>query len=336
MPNPIGPQFPERRQPSPAAPDVSVLIPVYNRAQLVVEAIDSALAQTRPDLEVIVCDNASTDGTWEQVQARARLDPRIRAFRSVSNAGPVANWRRCAAQARGRLSALLFSDDRWLPGFLERAVPELEHPEVGLVFSSVAVERAEGPPLLLYGGFPAGRRPGAEFVARHLGFEHGRDVPSSPGCALFRTGDLVAGLATPWDDPLGIGFERHGAGPDLWLYLATAARYPSVVHLAEPLVVFRQHAGNLTYSPGVALGYAAARQRFVEVPGTSGLVPGDYRFAQATRLSRIDGGAAGEALLDRLDPRPSQVARRVHGLKRAAAAAWRRIRSRPVAKPGRP
>ena len=179
----------------------------------------------------------------------------------------------------------------------------------------------------------------AMFVQEALeteGFEHGRDVPSSPGCALFRTGDLVAGLATPWVDPLDIGFERHGAGPDLWLYLATAARYPSVVHLAEPLVTFRQHAGNLTHSRGVALGYAAARQRFVEVPGAAGLVPGDYRFAQATRLSRIDGGAAGEALLDRLDPRPSQVARKVNGLKRAAAAAWRRVRSRPVARPGRP
>jgi Glycosyl transferase family 2 len=307
------------------APDVSVLVPVFNRAQLVIEAIDSALAQTYRDLEVIVCDNASTDGTWERVLERARGEPRIRAFRSELNAGPVANWRKCAELARGRLAALLFSDDRWLPGFLERAVPGLDGPDVGFVFSSVMVERTAAPSLLLYSQFPEGRRPMAEFVGRHLGFEHGRNVPSSPGCALFRTRDLVAGLRATWADPLGIGFERHGAGPDLWLYLAAAARYPALIHLGEPQVVFREHVGNLTHSTGVSMGYAAAMQRFVEEPGATGLVPGDFAYAQVTRISRGGGGAAAQALLSRMESRPSLLALKAHGAGRAVRAVWQRV-----------
>jgi Glycosyl transferase family 2 len=309
------------------APEVSVLVPVFNRAQLVIEAIDSALAQTYQDLEVVVCDNASTDATWERIQERARGEPRIRAFRSERNAGPVANWRKCAAHARGRLSGLLFSDDRWLPRFLERAVPELERPEVGFVFSSVLVERTGEPSLLLYSQFPEGRRPMAEFVGRHLGFEHGRNVPSSPGCALFRTKDLVAGLEATWADPLGIGFERHGAGPDLWLYLAAAARYPSLAHLGEPLVIVGEHVGNLTRSAGVALGYAAALQRFVEESAATGLVPSDFAHAQVTRISRAGGGAAALALLSRMESRPSLFALKAHRVGRAISSAWQRVKA---------
>ena len=307
-------------------PDVTVIIPVFNRPRLVIEAIDSTLAQTSPDLEVVVCDNASTDSTWERIQERARDTPRLRPWRAVENMGPLENWRRGAAMARGRLAALLFSDDRWQPRFLERAAPALEDPEVGFVFSTVSVERAEGPPLLLYDQFPAGKRPMAEFVARHLGLENGRHVPSSPGCALFRTKDLVDGLEATWPDPHGIGFARHGAGPDLWVYLAAATRYPALVHLAEPLVVFRDHRDTLTRSPGVSLGYAAARQRFVDQVGVMGLTPGEWSVAQMSRIGHLDDGAASAALMSMIRPRPSAWARWTLGVRRPASAWWSRRR----------
>ena len=307
-------------------PDVSVVIPVYNRPRFVIEAIDSALAQAGVDLEVIVCDNASTDGTWERVQERAAGEPRLRSWRAASNMGPLENWRKGASLAQGRLAALLFSDDRWQPGFLARAVPALEAPDVGFVFSTVVVEQPEGPPFLLYDQFPAGKRPVAEFVGRHLGAESGRTVPSSPGCALFRTADLVAGLATPWPDPLAIGFSRLGAGPDLWVYLAAAARHPALVHLEEPLVVFRDHKESLTRSAGVALGYAAARQRFVDDVGAMGVTREAFAMAQLRRLRRIDGGAAGADLLARIWPLLPAWTRAAHRVRSGASGLRRWLR----------
>ncbi len=66
-------------------PVASILIPVFNREELVQRAIQSALAQTLSDIEVIVVDNASTDSTWEVVQGLAGTDRRIHAYRNETN-----------------------------------------------------------------------------------------------------------------------------------------------------------------------------------------------------------------------------------------------------------
>lgn len=108
----------------PSRPLVSVVIPTYQRAALLEEAVRSVLAQTYPHLEVLVEDDGSTDGSGE---AMARLgDPRI-SYRREPNVGrpaPVRN--RGIARARGELVAFLDSDDVWEPGKLEAQVPVLE------------------------------------------------------------------------------------------------------------------------------------------------------------------------------------------------------------------
>lgn len=97
-------------------PLVSVVIPTYNRAHIVGEAIESVLSQTYENVEVIVVDDGSTDNTFESLSP---LIPTIRLLRQ-ENAGPSAARNRGIAAANGEFVAFLDSDDLWLPEKLAR------------------------------------------------------------------------------------------------------------------------------------------------------------------------------------------------------------------------
>jgi len=101
-------------------PLVSVIIPAYNCKKYIGESVQSALTQTVSDLEVIVIDDASTDGTSDCLASLAVQDRRIRLFRNEGNLG-VANTRnRGFTLSQGRYIALLDGDDLWLPDKLEK------------------------------------------------------------------------------------------------------------------------------------------------------------------------------------------------------------------------
>src|ERR1051325_4458502 len=96
-------------------PAIRVIIPTYNRRDMLVRAVDSVLTQTRSDFEVIVVDDGSTDGT-EQAFLPER-DQRVKYIRQ-SNAGPSAARNRAAQAASGAYFAFLDSDDTFLPNKL--------------------------------------------------------------------------------------------------------------------------------------------------------------------------------------------------------------------------
>jgi len=113
---------------------LSVAIATYNRAAMVREAVEVALAQSRAPEEVVVADDASTDGTRESLESLAASDPRIRLIQQETNSGGVRNWNAAMAATRGDLIAWCSDDDRFLPGHLEAAAGYLEtHPEIGFV-----------------------------------------------------------------------------------------------------------------------------------------------------------------------------------------------------------
>jgi glycosyltransferase involved in cell wall biosynthesis len=126
---------------------VSVAIATYNRAAMVREAIEAALAQSYDVLEVAVADDASTDNTWSMLTEFAERDPRVRIFRHEQNTGGVENWNFAIRQTKGDYIAWCSDDDRVLPDHLAASIAFLDgHPDVGLVHSGFrdAVETPAG------------------------------------------------------------------------------------------------------------------------------------------------------------------------------------------------
>jgi glycosyltransferase involved in cell wall biosynthesis len=112
---------------------LSVIIPAYNRAHCIGRALESVKAQGIAPLEVLIGDDASTDGTVATVE---KLMPEARVVRLSKNKGAAAARNAALALARGEFIACLDSDDEWLPGKLEMQVAFLrDHPEIGLVGS---------------------------------------------------------------------------------------------------------------------------------------------------------------------------------------------------------
>lgn len=116
------------------APTVSVVVTTFNRAKLLAETLDSILAQTYTDFELIVVDNISEDGTREYVAGLA--DPRIRYFRNPNEGVIAVNRNYGIQQARGKYIAFCDDDDLWLADKLRQQVEILEQkPEVALCYT---------------------------------------------------------------------------------------------------------------------------------------------------------------------------------------------------------
>jgi glycosyltransferase involved in cell wall biosynthesis len=136
-------ELPAEPLPAPAAegPLFTVVIPTYNRRDTVVEAVHSVLEQTVADLEVIVVDDGSTDGTPSGIAAIG--DERIHVI-VQENAGAAAARNRGIAYARGRYVAFLDSDDRFLPDHLADLLPLLAQGDDVVAYSRVIVDRGAG------------------------------------------------------------------------------------------------------------------------------------------------------------------------------------------------
>jgi len=121
-------------------PLVSIGLPVYNGARYLAEAIESILSQTYRRLELIICDNASTDGTEQICRRFASLDDRIRYFRNTANLGVSRNFNLAVERASGKYFRWAADDDRIAPEYLARCVEALEaDPTIVLCHSQVIV-----------------------------------------------------------------------------------------------------------------------------------------------------------------------------------------------------
>lgn len=177
---------------------VSVIIPTYNRADLVQEAVASVLAQSFRDFEVLVVDDGSTDGTEA---ALAPYASRLRLLRRESRGGVSAARNTGIKAARGEWLAFLDSDDLWLPDKLSRQLAYLaRHPELNLCQTEETWVRGGvrvNPPLShrKVGGrifFPSLERclvsPSAVILHRRLFEEHGgfdEDLPAAEDYDLW-------------------------------------------------------------------------------------------------------------------------------------------------------
>lgn len=117
-------------------PLVSALIPTHERAEFLAGAVESVLAQSHPDVEAVVCDDGSTDGTGD-VLAQFADDDRVTVVRHETNRGVAAAFNSAAAAASGEFYCILGDDDRWHPEKVERQLARFADApdDCGLVYT---------------------------------------------------------------------------------------------------------------------------------------------------------------------------------------------------------
>lgn len=204
---------------------VSVIIPTYNRREYVCQAIDSALNQTHPDVEVIVVDDGSTDGTGDAL--RARYGDQIE-YLYQQNQGEAAARNRAIAESSGQYVALLDSDDAWRPTKLAQQMAFMQpRPAVGLVGCHALAIDVQGNRVHDRPVYPG-------YVGEILSLE--TLVLRSPlycSTVMMRRACL---------DQVGLFCEDIRYGEDRELFLRIAAKYP-VGFVGEPLALLRRHSG---------------------------------------------------------------------------------------------
>jgi glycosyltransferase involved in cell wall biosynthesis len=231
-------------------PLVSAILPVRDRAAWIGRAVESVLAQTHRDVELIVVDDGSTDGTAAVLERLATRMLRLR----TPGSGPYAARNLGIAHARGDLIAFIDSDDAWRPDHLASLVPRFDRAEVGLVFADTV--HVSGPPDALT---PTGRTsfavtpPRRGRVLDH--FVWGNFVPTT---TVVVRRDVLAG-AGPFatDPPLGADYAK-------WLEIAARCELD---HGDAPGADYTVHADGISSDLGRSL---AARLDHV-----SRLVPAD-------------------------------------------------------------
>lgn len=207
-------------------PKVSVVIPTYNCKDYVQEAINSVLAQTYRDFELIVVDDGSTDGTGEVLK---QFHSQIR-YVYQKNQGSSAAQNRGIRMASGQLVAFLDHDDLWLPHKLERQVAYLDaHPDVALVCSSVLTIDADGSCL-------------SRETEERFHLSEGQ-LPFET--IFFRCPVLTSTVLTKREALIQAGlFDvtlRYGDDYDMWVRLALQS---PIAFIPEPLAYYRVHGGN--------------------------------------------------------------------------------------------
>jgi len=221
-----------------SAPAISVILTSYNHEKYIRGAIESVLGQTFGDIELIIWDDASTDGSWAIIRSYA--DPRIRTCRSETNSASFGMNQPIIEMARGKYVAIHHSDDVWEPTKLERQIACLEsRPEIGAVFTNATAIAEDGQPFqdtshFYYGVFDQPNRSRQEWL-RYFFYN---------GNALCHPSILIR--RNCHED---CGYYRYGlyqlADLDMWVRLCL--KYPIHV-LPEKLTRFRVRDDDLNMS----------------------------------------------------------------------------------------
>lgn len=126
---------------------VSVIMPSYNSEKFIAQSLESALAQTYADLELLVIDDGSTDGTLGIAQGYAKQDSRVKVLKMPSNGGAAESRNLGIQHAQGRYIAFLDSDDLWLPHKLERQIGWMDEAKRPFTYTAYDKIDEEGQPL---------------------------------------------------------------------------------------------------------------------------------------------------------------------------------------------
>ncbi|ACL16192.1 glycosyltransferase family 2 protein [Methanosphaerula palustris] len=212
----------------PDIPTVSVVIPLYNKEPYIARALNSVLAQTVQDFEVLVVDDGSTDGGVKVV--RGMRDPRIQLVQQ-ENCGVSAARNRGIEESRAALIAFLDADDEWLPAFIETIVRlQALYPDAGLFGTAYEVD------------FPG------SMVPRIYRKSLGDRLLSSYFGALVQFGSMIfnsSSFAAPKDVLMDVGGFPSGVrwNEDGTLWGKIALHYP-VAYSPDVCSIYHQYSAN--------------------------------------------------------------------------------------------
>lgn len=231
-------------------PLISVCIPTYNGAEYLRECLDSILAQTFTDFEVLIVDDQSSDETIAISQEYASLDERIKVVQNPRNLGLVGNWNRCAELASSEWIKFVFQDDLIAPTCLEKMLAVAE-PDSAIVFcrrdfifegnvseqTKQAYAKVAFPEAFLPASISISPQEISTATLKHFG----KNFIGEPTVVMLRRSV----------------FERFGAfNPNLiqwcdWEFWIRVASNTGIVYVPESLATFRVH-GKSTTSANIA------------------------------------------------------------------------------------
>ena len=259
-------------------PLVSICIPAYNSGRYIEKTVRAALAQTWPNLEVLVVDDGSSDNTREVLEKIQ--DPRFRLIRNEKNLGMTGNWNKCVREAKGEYIKLIPADDLVYPECIEKTLPPLlKDRSVTLSICGTDLINETDQVTGAYAHWPtAGIFRGTRIAKASLLFNN---FFGNPVCALFRKEDFEKTGGFDPDITYILDF-------DLWLSLASLG---NVAFTREKLSGFRVRSDSNT---GMMIGsrrraYTAEHKRLVIKHRKRGIIPingAEQAFSVAWRAMR--------------------------------------------------
>lgn len=211
-------------------PKVSVLIPNYNYARFLPEAIDSVLEQEFVDFELVMVDNCSTDNSAQIMREYADRDPRIRVEFRPANTGMVANWNYCLSLARGDYAVLLLSDDKFAgPETLGKLARMLDTDRVAVmaVCARTVIDEASHLVELRDHLGRSGHHSGQGLIAKCL--REDRNLIGEPSVVMMRRAAASRGFNPGY---------RQLVDLEMWFHLLENG---DAIYTTESLSLFRQH-----------------------------------------------------------------------------------------------
>jgi glycosyltransferase involved in cell wall biosynthesis len=263
-------------------PKVTVLLPVYNGAKYIREAIDSILAQTYRDFELLIIDDGSIDDTAEIIHSYAQQNKRVRIYQQP-NQGLIATLNKGLELTRGKFIARIDQDDIMKPNRIEEQVSVLEsHDNVAVVGSWMEVINEDGMKVEKW------KLPYTSSDCDFSSYLYG-DIPVGHPCVMYRA-EVVRSIG-------GYRAEYvHAEDVDLWFRIELTGQ--SIINIPKCLTLYRQHDDQTTAlyrkvstnSRNKAFAYYLSKKLdcTIDSETAKSMIPVNYSNMYFTQLKQLD------------------------------------------------
>ena len=219
---------------------MSVVVPCYNFESFIRDSIDSILVQEYDNLEIIVCDDASTDHSQEILKEYDRQYPgTFKLILSSVNHGLTRNINQALALVSGKYTAFLSGDDVWMPGKLKSQIEHMErNPKCHICYTDTVIFDSENPDVFVTNSVKEKQRSGNQGTV----IMHGTFCGASS--VVVRTSEAPKAFSTL------VNYTAE------WMYWVDCLRNGGEIHFIDaPLTKYRRHVGNVTTTKTMKINF---------------------------------------------------------------------------------